>query len=385
MRQHWKTYKLSDALEIKYGKDHKKIGDGNIPIYGTGGIMRFGNQSLYDQESILIPRKGSLNNIYYINEPFWTVDTLFWSKINREIVNAKYLYYALKLLDFANMDVGSAIPSLTTSLLNRIEIILPPLTEQRAIASMLSALDDKIELNLQMNKTLEEMAMALYKHWFIDFGPFKDGDFVESELGLIPAGWEVKTIGDVIETIGGGTPKTSEPNYWQNGDIDWYSPTDLTTSNSLYSLGTAKKITSRGLAKSSAKLLPPNTLLMSSRATIGALTITRKEACTNQGFISMIPNDKISVFQLYCWAKANMKLIESKANGSTFKEISKSEFRALLITIGSRHNEYLLKSSELFARIESNLIENQILKPQREHLLPKLISGEVKIKMEHKS
>jgi type I restriction enzyme S subunit len=283
------------------------------------------------------------------------------------------------------MDVGSAIPSLTTSLLNRIEIILPPLTEQRAIASMLSALDDKIELNLQMNKTLEEMAMALYKHWFIDFGPFKDGDFVESELGLIPAGWEVKTIGDVIETIGGGTPKTSEPNYWQNGDIDWYSPTDLTTSNSLYSLGTAKKITSRGLAKSSAKLLPPNTLLMSSRATIGALTITRKEACTNQGFISMIPNDKISVFQLYCWAKANMKLIESKANGSTFKEISKSEFRALLITIGSRHNEYLLKSSELFARIESNLIENQILKPQREHLLPKLISGEVKIKMEHKS
>jgi type I restriction enzyme S subunit len=99
----------------------------------------------------------------------------------------------------------------------------------------------------------------------------------------------------------------------------------------------------------------------------------------------MIPNDKISVFKLYFWAKANMKLIESKANGSTFKEISKSEFRALLITIGSRHNEYLLKSSELFARIESNLIENQILKPQREHLLPKLISGEVKIKMEHKS
>jgi type I restriction enzyme, S subunit len=82
MPNNWKTYKLSDALEIKYGKEHKKVQDGTIPIYGTGGIMRYGNQALYDKETILIPRKGSLNNIFYLNEPFWSVDTIFWSKIN---------------------------------------------------------------------------------------------------------------------------------------------------------------------------------------------------------------------------------------------------------------------------------------------------------------
>lgn len=197
MPNNWKTYKLSDALEIKYGKDHKKVQDGNIPIYGTGGIMRYGNQALYDKETILIPRKGSLNNIFYLNEPFWSVDTIFWSKINEEVAFPKYLFYNLKVLDFASMDVGSAIPSLTTELLKKIEIELPSLKEQQSIASILSAIDDKIENNLAINKTLEEMAMALYKHWFVDFGPFQDGEFIESELGLIPKGWEVKRLDEI--------------------------------------------------------------------------------------------------------------------------------------------------------------------------------------------
>jgi type I restriction enzyme S subunit len=140
MPNNWKTYKLSDALEIKYGKDHKKVQDGNIPIYGTGGIMRYGNQALYDKETILIPRKGSLNNIFYLNEPFWSVDTIFWSKINEEVAFPKYLFYNLKVLDFASMDVGSAIPSLTTELLKKIEIELPSLPEQKSIATILSIL-----------------------------------------------------------------------------------------------------------------------------------------------------------------------------------------------------------------------------------------------------
>ncbi|WP_281632488.1 restriction endonuclease subunit S [Flavobacterium luteolum] len=199
MSHNWKTYKLSDALEIKYGKDHKKIQDGNIPIYGTGGIMRYGNQYLYNRETILIPRKGSLNNIFYLNEPFWSVDTIFWSKINEKVSFPKYLFYNLKVLDFASMDVGSAIPSLTTELLKKIEINLPSLQEQKSIASILSALDDKIENNLAINKTLEEMAIALYKNWFVDFSPFQDGQFIESELGMIPEGFKVKKLGDFVK------------------------------------------------------------------------------------------------------------------------------------------------------------------------------------------
>ena len=213
MPQNWKTYKLSDVAIIKYGKDHKKLDEGLIPCYGTGGIMRYVDKCLSKEESVLIPRKGSLNNIYYINKPFWTVDTLFWTQVDSSKILPKYLYYNFKTLDFASKDVGSAVPSLTTSLLNEIKITIPELKEQKAIASILSALDDKIELNLQMNKTLEEMAMALYKHWFVDFGPFKEGEFIDSELGKIPKGWEVKKFDDFIDKIidnRGKTPPLSK-------------------------------------------------------------------------------------------------------------------------------------------------------------------------------
>lgn len=224
------------------------------------------------------------------------------------------------------------------------------------------------------------MAMALYKHWFVDFGPFQDGEFVESELGRIPKGWEVKKIGEVIETLGGGTPSTTTKEYWEDGDILWYSPTDLTRENSLFSFDTAKKITALGLQKSSAKMFPANSLLMSSRATIGLLTINTKEACTNQGFITMLPNDKLSVYQLYFWVKDNMDLIISKANGSTFKEISKSNFRDLEIVVPNSIENYIEQSKDIFEQIKNNTSENQTLIQLRDTLLPKLISGEVRLK-----
>ena len=111
MANNWEDVTLGDVVEIKYGKDHKKLDDGVIPCMGSGGIMRYVDRSLYNQESILIPRKGSLNNIYYVDEPFWTVDTLFWTKITSDAVNPKFLFYQLKLVDFVSMNVGSAVPS----------------------------------------------------------------------------------------------------------------------------------------------------------------------------------------------------------------------------------------------------------------------------------
>lgn len=154
--EQWKEYKLGDSLSIRYGKDHKTLKDGSIPVYGSGGIMRYASESLYDKPSILIPRKGSLNNIFYTETPFWTVDTMFWSVVNENIVLPKYLYYALCKFDFASMDVGSAIPSLTVPIIEGIEIFLPPIQEQRRIAAVLSSLDAKIELNRRINDNLKQ-------------------------------------------------------------------------------------------------------------------------------------------------------------------------------------------------------------------------------------
>ena len=195
----WKEDVLGSVLEVKYGKDHKKLADGQYPVYGSGGLMRYVDSKLYDGPSILIPRKGTLNNIMFVESPFWTVDTMFWSIINTDKVDPKFLFYSICKRDFASMNVGSAVPSMTVNILNDIQISYPKnIEDQRRIASILSSLDRKIELNNKINADLEEMAQAIFKNWFVDFEPFKDGNFVDSELGMIPEGWKVGTLEDLI-------------------------------------------------------------------------------------------------------------------------------------------------------------------------------------------
>ena len=203
----WKEYRLSDLMQIKYGKDHKHLADGSFPLYGSGGIMRYVEKPLYESESILIPRKGTLSNLFYLDKPFWSVDTMFYSKINSELVIAKYLFYTLKTYDLASLNVGSAVPSLTTEVLNEVLVSIPSLETQIAIAEVLSSLDDKIELNNKINQELETLAQTLFKQWFIDFEfpnengePYKSsgGEMVDSELGEIPKGWEVVLLSNLL-------------------------------------------------------------------------------------------------------------------------------------------------------------------------------------------
>jgi type I restriction enzyme S subunit len=182
----WKKYKLSDVVEIKYGKDHKHLSIGEIPVYGSGGIMRFADKFLYDKESILIPRKGTLSNLFYLNRPFWSVDTMFYTKII-EGNNGKFLYYLLKSIDLASMNVGSAVPSLTTEILNKLEINLPNKTTQTKIANILSSIDDKIELNRQTNLTLETIAQTLFKEMCLP----------KSEE--LPDGWQETKLNEIIK------------------------------------------------------------------------------------------------------------------------------------------------------------------------------------------
>ncbi len=156
----WEVGKLEDLLEIKYGKDHKNLKDGIIPVYGSGGIMRYANESLYDKESILIPRKGTLSNLFYVSQPFWSVDTMFYSKI-KDSSFGKYTFYFLKSIDLASMDVGSAIPSLTTELLKRIEIVLPPKIVANEFNEMINSKFKIIESNIKENQTLTQLRDTL--------------------------------------------------------------------------------------------------------------------------------------------------------------------------------------------------------------------------------
>jgi len=157
----WEECKLSDVLEIKYGKDHKKLSEGNIPVYGSGGVMRYVDSFLYDEESILIPRKGTLTNLFYVDEPFWTVDTIFWSKINTAKVSGKFLFSFLKTIDLSNLNVGSAVPSLTTKVLNEVKIATPTIDEQNEFNKYADNAWKKMKNNIKEIRTLEEMRNTL--------------------------------------------------------------------------------------------------------------------------------------------------------------------------------------------------------------------------------
>ena len=292
-----------------------------------------------------------------------------------------------------------------TDSLDHLIIPVPPLPEQRAIAHILGTLDDKIELNRRMNETLEEMARALFKSWFVDFEPvrakmegrwrrgeslpgmpaelyelFPDG-MVDSELGEIPAGWEVSEIGREVDVVGGSTPSTKVSAFWDNGEIHWATPKDLSGLQSLVLLGTERKISSAGLGKISSGLLPSGTVLMSSRAPVGYLAIAQVPLAVNQGFIAMKCCKRISRGYVLFWCEINMDIIKANASGTTFAEISKRNFRPLKIIVPETGPLSLFDGifDQIFEKITVNDLESRTLAALRDSLLPKLMSGEVRV------
>lgn len=152
----YNRYTLSDLAIIKYGKDYKKVlsDTGTVPIFGTGGLMGFANTALYDEPSVLIGRKGTIGKVRYVEHPFWTVDTLFYTIVNTKLVIPQYLYYAMSLIDLNNYNEGTTIPSLRTETLNRLELDIPTLKEQRKILTYIQPIDKKIKLNSTINNNL---------------------------------------------------------------------------------------------------------------------------------------------------------------------------------------------------------------------------------------
>ena len=378
--EEWKEYKLGDLLKIKYGKDHKKLGNGDIPVYGSGGIMRTGDAYLSDKPSVLIPRKGTLSNIFYVEKPFWTVDTMFWSEINDNIVIPKYLYYAIKDYKWDSMNVGSAVPSLTVPVIESVSVSIPSIGTQEKIAAQLSEIDDKIAVNRRICENLEAQAQALFKHWFIDFAPFKEEKFVESELGMIPEGWRVGRLEELGDIVGGATPSKAEDSYYTSKGIAWLTPKDLSNKLSKFTSRGEIDLTQEGYNSCSAKLMPKGSVLFSSRAPIGYLTIAKNDICTNQGFKSVVPKYAGTAY-IYYLLKTNTKRIESMSSGTTFKEASGSLMKSLAVIIPPKSiiDNYEASVVEIFNEQEVIEQQNLYLATLRDTLLPKLMSGQIKL------
>ncbi|EJA3104252.1 restriction endonuclease subunit S [Vibrio vulnificus] len=323
------------------------------------------------------------------------------------------------MLAFSTMSTRA---SLNNEMIGRLEISYPSKQEQRHIAHVLKTLDNKITLNRQINQTLEQMAQTLFKSWFVDFDPVMDNAldagnpipdelqqraearkavresegfkplpndvrqlfpdaFEESELGWVPKGWVVSIAGDEFTVKGGSTPSTKSAEFWEGGDIHWTSPKDLSGKAEKILLDTERKITTLGLRKITSGLLPPETVLMSSRAPVGYLAMTKIPVAINQGYIAITESKSLTQeFALY-WLDSKIEMIKSISGGTTFAEISKKTFRTIPIVVPSAQsaNAFSETVALYLSKISKNVEECSSLGALRDSLLPKLISGELEI------
>jgi type I restriction enzyme S subunit len=412
----WKTVKLGQYFQIKHGFAFKGefFADSGQYILLTpgnfraeGGIILKGEREKYyagnfpkefilKRGDFLIVLTDLTQNAPILGSPaFITEDNKFLHNqrlgkivnLKKSELDASFLYYL-----FNSERVRSQIKASATGATVRhtapdriyaVEVELPPLPVQRTIAGILSAYDDLIENNTRRIAILEEMARALYHEWFVKFRfpGHENVKMVESELGMIPEGWEIKSVGEAMRILGGGTPSTKENEFWDDGDIVWFSPTDLTSTGTMFISDSAKKITSAGLQHSSARVFPAYSVMMTSRATIGVVAINTKPACTNQGFITCLATERLSAYQIYHWIEQNRQKIISLASGATFKEINKATFRQLPVIVppvdvSQRFNEAV---HPIYKVVENLISRNTSLRRARDLLLPRLISGEIDV------
>lgn len=407
----WKKVKLGDIIDIKHGYafsgEHIIEEDNNIVLV-TPGNFRIGGGfqerkcKYYDGE---IPEDYILKSgdfIVTMTDLSKSIDTLGYSAIvpdspcrkylhnqriglvqfKNDTCDMGYIYWLMRTRPYqkeiANTSTGATVHHTSPSKICAFEFNVPSFSIQQRIATILSRYDSLIENYQKQIKLLEESAQRLYKEWFIDlrFPGHENTQIVDG----VPEGWEKKKISDVCDTIGGGTPSTKVQEYYEGGNISWVTPTDITRNNSLCLLSTEKKITQEGLDHSSAKMLPEETILMTSRASVGYFGICDFEVCTNQGFISCVPFKKN--FQMYLLYNLinRVEEIRIKAGGSTYLEISKSVFRNFEIIKPSDDvlNCFQQNVHKLIDKVRCLSKQIRLLTEARDRLLPKLMSGEIK-------
>ena len=377
----WKEVTIGEILNFRRGHDlpHSAMKGGSIPVAGSNGIIGYHDTATSIRPILTIGRSGNVGKPYFYEEAWAHNTTLYVDDFKGN--DPKFLYYLCQTIPFANFGGGSAVPTLNRNHIHPLKTKIPiKLSDQRRIASILSSLDRKIELNNKINADLEEMAQAIFKNWFVDFEPFKDGKFVDSELGMIPEGWKVGRLEDIANIVGGSTPSKSKPEYYTQKGIAWLTPKDLSNHPAVYSSRGEIDITQEGYNSTSTKLMPKGTVLFTSRAPIGYISIAQNDICTNQGFKSLVPRKAGTCF-LYCFLKYVTPEIENKSTGSTFKEASGALMKSLQVIMPEQKvfEEFEEILSPLFARIESLEKENSRLSLLRDTLLPRLMSGELEI------
>jgi type I restriction enzyme S subunit len=500
MMSNWKEYRIEDiALDTPHSMSTGPFGSAisskffqeeGVPVIRGGNLSADVTARMSDDKLVFVSEEkakefkrsivrpgdliftcwGTINQVGLITEELKYPEYIISNKqmkltVDPEKADPLFIYYLFlspfKQAEILNNGIGAAVPGFNLGQLKKHIVFLPPVVEQTKIALMLSSLDKKIRHNTQTNQTLEHMAQAIFKSWFVDFEPTRakiaskeewakrsitakaggsdnnikesqtEATFVEraamaaisgraidpindsatgalagldqlnpeqiqqlkttaalfpdtlvdSELGEVPEGWSWSEIGDEVVVAGGGTPSTKKEEYWEGGHIHWTSPRDMSNLTDKILIDTSRKITSAGLAKISSGLLPIDTVLMSSRAPVGYLAISKIPVAINQGYIAMKCEGALSAEYVVQWAESVMDDIKQRASGTTFAEISKKSFKIIPVVVPKKEviNDYTAVVSGLYDKITESLSETRSLIEIRNTLLPKLLSGDLPI------
>jgi type I restriction enzyme S subunit len=407
----WRETSLGQLIHIKHGhpfeSEHFSLTEGKYTVLTPGNFHESGGFVLrpdkdryytgdFPQEYVL--KKNDLiiamtEQMYgLLGSPAWIpCDDKFLHNQRLGLITAKesgvvskkYLYYLLftKRIreEISNGASGTKIRHTAPERIYRCKVLLPPLRTQKKIAAILTAYDDLIENNNRRIAILETIAEEIYREWFVRMR-FPGHQKAKFHKG-VPEGWAQVKVADAFEITGGGTPSTEVAQYWQSGSVDWYTPSDITSAAGIYLFGSKTQCTNEGVKRSSARLFPPYSIMMTSRATIGAIGINTTNACTNQGFITCIPNKRYPLVFLYHWLKLNKPTFEILSSGATFLELIKTVFKkiGILTPPAPMIAEFETVTRPLFDTVESTLRTNKRLKQSRDLLLSRLITGKLSV------
>ena len=352
----WKEYKIAELVSMKNGKK-RPMTKGKYPVFGGNGILDYADN--YNAENtIIVGRVGAYcGNVYRCKGKCWVSDNAI-SVSAKEKVDNNYLFYLMSTLDLHHQHIGGAQPLMTQDIIGDFSCRIPSISSQQQIVKFLSSLDDKIELNRRINRNLEQQAQALYAKAFSSTNTCK--------------------MGDVVETTSGGTPSRKNQNYFSSQGIKWIKSKEL---NGSFIFDSEEHISNDGLCNSSAKLLPPNsTLIAMYGATVGAYGLTIDNATCNQAICALLPNSQYPYTYLYMWAKNNKDELIQKAIGSAQQNISQIIIKNM--PVANEKDKIIRFDSDtryIFSLMRSFAKENYNLIALRDALLPRLMSGELKI------
>ena len=354
-------YKWGELISLEYGKPirDKEKTNGKYPVYGTNGQIGTSDLSpLCNQPSFILGRKGAYRGVHYSAVPFSVIDTAFYAiNLHPELLCIKWAYYKFLTYDINSMDSGSAIPSTDRYAIYAIEVDLPDVDRQRREVRLLECLDNMIINSSKINDHLQQQAAALFANFY---------DHAETEVDFT----------EIIQILGGGTPKTSESSYW-NGNVPFFTPKDV---GSPYTLTTEKTITEEGLAHCNSRLYPVNTVFVTARGTVGKVGLSGVPMAMNQSCYALVGKDTHPLLVYFYTLKAVDRL-KHKASGAVFDAITTRDFESEIIMKLSDDDakDFLDVAEPIYQAILSNSFENLRLAALRDSLLPKLMSGEIDV------